>query len=260
MKTLPIACVFVSSLFVLQNLSGQGFVNLDFNSAQLSAYGAGPASVPASNAIPGWTGYLGTNQQTMLVYNDESAGSGNLSIIGTNCPISAISPIPGNSYTVVLQPGPVPNSGSPYSVNASIAQTGLVPATALSILFTASTPPLPGVQVTIAGQVIPIIKIASINSDYGIYGGDISAFAGHVAQLEFTDFAATEETEGSYYLDAISFSSSPIPEPGTLSLFGICIPLIWLWARPNYSPENPPTTPVRPHSRFASEIRRCSGR
>src|ERR1017187_9728955 len=86
----------------------QGFVNLDFNSAQLSDYGAGPTFVPISNAIPGWTGYLGTNQQTTVLYNAISLGLANLSLIGTNNPnYPYLSPIPGNNYTVWLQAGPL---------------------------------------------------------------------------------------------------------------------------------------------------------
>jgi len=239
MKILLVACFVAISLFVLRNTSGQEFVNLDFNSAQLSAYGAGPVFVPTSNAIPGWTGYLGTNLQTAVLYNSETAGDGNLSIIGTNSPQSYLTPIPGNKYTVVLEAGFNPNGSSPYSVNASIAQTGLIPATAESILFTASipAPSVAGFQVSIAGQVIPVIEISSIDGYYAMYGGNVSAFAGQVAELEFTDLAATESTEGTLELDAISFSASPIPEPSAWSLFSICALCIWLWARPNQSPE-----------------------
>ena len=213
----------------------QGFVNLDFNSAQLSAYGAGPAFVPASDAIPGWTVYLGTNQQTTVLYNSITLGDGNVSIIGTNAPFPyLVSPIPGNNYTVVLEAGPNPSSSSPNSVNASIAQSGLIPATAQSILFTASIPsPLvAGFQVTIAGQVIPVTEISCIDTYYAMYEGNVSAFAGQIAELEFTDLASTESTEGNLNLGAISFSSSPIPEPGTLGLLATGGLLIgWRWRR-----------------------------
>ena len=210
----------------------QDFVNLDFNSAQLSAYGTGPAYVPASNAIPGWTGYLGTDQQGTMLYNSLSSGDGNLSIVGTNQPSFVYAaPIPGNNYTVVLQPGPDRNSSSLESVNASIVQTGLIPANAQSILFTALD--FQALQVTIAGQVIPIIEIGSIDGGYPRCGGNISAFAGQVAELAFTDLTdGTELSDSEAELAGISFSSSPIPEPGTLGLLasgGLFIG--WRWRR-----------------------------
>ena len=258
MKKLWITCCVAASLFVLQNMSGQGFVNLDFNSAQLSAYGNGPVFVPASDAIPGWTGYLGTDQQSTILYNGTSLWYGNLSIIASNSLVGDPPPIPGYNYTVVLQAGPDRITSPPAYVNASIAQTGLIPPTAQSILFSATD--FSALQVTIAGQVIPFIEIGSIDG-YPRFGGNISAFAGQVAELEFTDLTGgTEQTSAAVELDGISFSSSPIAEPASLSLFGICIPFLYWWmARPNNSPEHPPTTPVCPLSRFTSQIRRCSG-
>ena len=193
----------------------QGFVNLDFNSPQLSAYGAGPAFVPAANAIPGWTDHLGTNQQTTVLYNALSGGVGDLAIIGTNCPESFVSPIPDNNYNVVLQSGPV--SGGEAYFSSAIAQTGLIPLDTESILFEASLPSGVGWQVTIGGQVIHVSQISSLNSAFAVYGGDVSMFAGQVVRLEFTALASPVPPND-LDLDAISFSSSPVPEPGVFGL------------------------------------------
>jgi hypothetical protein len=67
-----IAWLFVVSLALMRNASGQGFVNLDFEGANLSDYGAG--SVPAADAIPGWTAYLGGIVQTNINYDVSLGG------------------------------------------------------------------------------------------------------------------------------------------------------------------------------------------
>jgi hypothetical protein len=55
MKNRIIKCVMVLAAGFLapQIAQAQGFVNLDFENADLSAYGAGSVSV--ANAIPGWS-------------------------------------------------------------------------------------------------------------------------------------------------------------------------------------------------------------
>jgi hypothetical protein len=67
-KTKLISIIFTAALLSLAESGfAQGFVNLDFEAANLSAYGAGPAAVPATNAIPGWTAYLGGVPQTDIL-------------------------------------------------------------------------------------------------------------------------------------------------------------------------------------------------
>lgn len=174
--------------------------------------------VPISEAIPDWTGYFGTNQETSVLYNGLDIGSVAIALLDTNSPVAGL--IPGNNYTVVLQAG---ESDSGF-VSASIAQTGLIPSTAESILFEASIRYAAGWQVTVAGQNVPVTEISTINSDFGVYAGNISAFAGQDAQLEFTALSGSGPTVN-LYLDAISFSTSPIPEPSGLALAalgGLC--------------------------------------
>jgi hypothetical protein len=100
----------------------QGFVNPDFESANLSGYGAG--SVPATNAIPGWTAYLGGIAQTNINYN-VSLGAG-----GIQVDILGSTNLQGNYYIYI--------SGS-VSEPASIGQTGTIPVTAQSIIFCRET-------------------------------------------------------------------------------------------------------------------------
>ena len=55
------------ALYVAQNIQAQGFVNLNFESADLSGYS--PDLVPAADAIPGWTAYLGATPLTNIYYD-----------------------------------------------------------------------------------------------------------------------------------------------------------------------------------------------
>ena len=195
------------SLFVaVGNGFSQGFLNLGFNSAQLSGYTSGEY-VPATSAIPGWLGYIGTNPQTTVLYNDLTIGEAAIAILGTNSP--SVSPIPGNCYTVVLQ--------ASLEDNASIAQTALIPGTAESIFFTASAPYSSGWQVSVAGQDISVFQTSALGGNIYVYEGNISAFAGQTDQLQFTALAGGSSPVN-MELDAIQFSSSPVPEPGVMGL------------------------------------------
>jgi hypothetical protein len=200
----------------------QGFVNLDFNSANIPS-GTPPSFVPTSEAIPGWTAYLGNNPQASVYYDSLAIGSVNISILDGNS--IAGGPIPGNNYTVVLQAGNGGGSGGAPNTTASIAQTAMVPPTAESIMFTASLPFGPGWQVTINGQPISVSQIGSINSYYGVFAGNISAYAGQVDQLEFTalygPYGNNSDVAENLYLDNIQFSASPVPEPNSFGLFAL---------------------------------------
>ena len=218
MKLLRIACFVAVSIAFLRNVSGQGFVNLDFEAANLSAYGAGPAAVPATNAIPGWTAYLGGIPQTDILLNSEALADPAVSIQGTN---GSFYPPMQRNYFILLQ-------GSFQEISprtAAIGQTGLIPATVQSMSFWADTS-LNGMsnnlQVTFNGSTIPYFAIGT-GTGYSIYGANISGFAGQTGQLLFT---AGYDTYAA--LDNIQFSSLAIPEPSALSLFIICIfPLCW---------------------------------
>jgi hypothetical protein len=193
----------------------QGFVNLDFNSANIPSGTSSSTFVSITDAIPGWTAYYGNNLQTAVLYDSLAIGSVNLAILDANVSFAGFL-IPGNENTVVLQAG----GGGPEEVSASISQTALIPSTANSILFEASLPYAAGWQVSIAGQNIPVTQISTINSNFGVYAGNISAFAGQVDNLEFTALSGAGPTVN-LYLDSISFSPSPVPEPNSLGLFAL---------------------------------------
>ena len=177
------------SLFMSLSSRGQGFVNLDFESAQVVFTTGG---IVASNAFLGWSVFSGTNQLSVVAYDASFVGAPQL--IGSNANVIA-----GN-FSVEL------GSGS------SISQTGLVPSNSESLLFDAVSPsPL----VALGGlNLFPtLISVATNNVNgrsYGVYGADISSFAGQVETLAFS---------GSAYLDDIQFSPQVVPEPSASLLF-----------------------------------------
>jgi hypothetical protein len=210
MKT--IAFIQLLALLPLtQNSSAQGFVNLNFESANVSAYGPGPTAVPATNGIPGWTAYVNGISQAYIPYNTVSLGAPSVDLEGTN---SGFNPIQGN-YFVYLQPD---TSGQP-SQSAAIGQTGHIPLPDLSLIFWGDY----NGALSFGGQTLDYSQTGSV-PNYNIYTADISNFSGQTGQLLFT---AQFNTGG--FIDNIQFSPSAVPEPGTLALttlggllFGLC--------------------------------------
>jgi len=183
----------------------QGFINLDFESAVITLDSSSPYypyAAIANNAIPGWTAYLGTTPQTYIVYNTVSLGAPSVDLEGTN---SAFTPIQG-AYFILLQGD---NAG--FNVSASIGQTAQIPPSALSLIFWGG-----GIlNVTFGGQPISFSHTSGA-ANYNIYTADISTYAGQTGELLFTT-----PTRKSAALDNIMFSTSPVPEPGTLALTAI---------------------------------------
>jgi hypothetical protein len=145
-------------------------------------------------------------------------GNANVGILGPQYPFDT-QPLQG-VYTAILQPGAFDGQGLP----ASIAQTGLVPASAKSMQFLAFLGYTNDLVVTIGGQSTPVFPLGS-----GSFGCDVSAFAGLVEELSFT--IADTHGNDENFLDAITFSPESIPEPTSLTLLivgvvglGVCRP------------------------------------
>jgi len=128
--------------------------------------------------------------------------------------------IDGNE-TVMLQAG----GSSPLSAggDASISQYGQIPATALSLQFKAwSMLPNATLAVSFQGNSLSPVLLSSGQSPsgqpYDVYGVDISAYARHTGELEFTDVFDDQGLNG-IELDDITFSTAAVtPEPNTLAL------------------------------------------
>ena len=214
-KLLRIPNFVAISFALLSSASGQGFVNLDFEDAVIVPDPSNPYSpnaVYASDAIPRWTptGFTGP---TWVLYNTASAGSTSVSILDNNGHPPALD----GAYSVYLYGG-----GS--AASASISQTGLVPVGTESLLFEAQQFGAGTLQVFLGDQNISFSAL-STGANYTLYGGNIPlAFAGQSEQLMFSAL----EGENFWNIDDIQFSPSSVPEPGILSMLGICASLLCL--------------------------------
>jgi hypothetical protein len=204
-----VSAIFTASIFVFAE-SGftQSFVNLDFESAQISGYPP-EGTFPIAIALPGWNGYAfgsthGTLPITEVYYEDAGLviPTANISLEDTN---SRLAPVQGN-YSVLFHG----TFSDHIRISAAIGQTGQIQADAQSLLFSGGF----SGQVTFDGQPIAYTAIGSVGQ-YTIYGGDVSAYAGRTGELLFS----TPNFNISI-LDDIQFSSQPIPEPSGLALFG----------------------------------------
>jgi hypothetical protein len=185
---------------------GQGtFRNLDFEQATIvfdPTSPSAPYAVYASNAIPGWTAYLGTTPQPDIIYDTITLGSAAVSIHDTN---DTHYPVLQGVYDILLQPF---SGGAP--VTAGIGQTGQIPLGSQSLRFFGNE--FNVISADFAGTPIPLAQVG-ISSNGVVWAGDISAFAGQTGELRFT---ATPGGGG--LLDNIFFSTQPAPEPSTFVL------------------------------------------
>lgn len=202
MKLKRIACFVTVSLALLRNVSGQSFVNLNFENAIITPDPSSPYypdAVYASDAIPGWTatGFIGPND---ILYNGASLGATSVSILGAN----GYPPALDGNFSIYLY-------GGTTAPAASISQTAIVPVFAESILFKAQDVGGSGtLQVSLGGQNISFFAL-STGSNYTLYGGNIpSGLAGQSEQLMFS---ALEGINNFWNIDDIQFSTESIPEP-----------------------------------------------
>jgi hypothetical protein len=198
-----VACLTL--LLGIQRSHSQGFVNLNFERATV-VFAGDSFHIYASNAIPGWTAYLGGNPQTIIGYDTVSLGGAAVFLQDTTNNVGGLAPLQG-LYSVLLE-----GSTASTPTTAALGQTGQIPESARSLTFLLSLNS--SLQVTFDAQNIPLVQLGSA-PNYDIMGGDISSFAGQTGQLLF----AAPPSTGYGLFDDIQFSSASIPEPETLALF-----------------------------------------
>jgi hypothetical protein len=192
------------------SVGAQGtFQNLNFEQANPNPDTPGP--VTAASAVPYWTVYYDNVQQTEVMYNDESLGGTQLTLVSAHDPYGP-SAIDGN-YSVFLQ------SYAGDTV-VSISQTGLIPAGTQSLLFEAQGSILGALGVLVGNQTVPLSVVGS-GPNYTLYGANISAWADDTEQLTFSVFGQGNPNDA-WELDDISFSTTALtPEPNTVALTAI---------------------------------------
>jgi hypothetical protein len=214
MKAIKSGILIILILIIKQNAKAQGFVNLDFESANVSGYPPNSTDVPVSSALPGWSAYginnsSGTNALTQVGYDFISIGSAGISVIDSNA--SGFLPLQGN-YSAFL----FGSSNGSIGNATVISQTGLVPSGTMSLRMDVYA--FYNFEVTLGRQTINMIPLQTF-PNYTLYGGDISSFAGNVETLSLIA-PPTGEPNGVEF-DAIQFSPSAVPEPSSFGLFAL---------------------------------------
>ena len=207
------------------------FQNLDFEAAVVPNLPPDQtAFISFTNAFPGWTRYVDdTNLAGVAGYNGISIGAHLVSLVDGHTFFYSNRVIEGY-FTAVIQSG---DANPPvYDGPAAIAQTGLIPASARSVLFSASA----GTEITnfflaLNGQGVPFFPLDA-GANFVTYGANISAFSGQTAELRFTSRPSANNLFTTVFLDDIRFSDMTIPEPRVLSLLALGALLLgWRWAR-----------------------------
>jgi hypothetical protein len=209
---------------------GQGFINLDFETATIppsqprSDYSDPSSWVTASVALPGWSAFLGTNQLPTVLYNSVTIGSAAVSLMRVG---DSLEPTLEGTFSAVLLGGItyVP-PGYFIQESASLSQTGLVPADAQSIRFKSRLLFGNTIEVSLGGQSLPLVPL-QVTAAYTLYGADVTTFAGQATELRFTSVIRDGQFNH-WMLDSVQFSPLSIPEPSGAAMLGLgAVALAW---------------------------------
>jgi hypothetical protein len=164
---------------------------------------------------------VGTNQATLARIDGINLDTAILALIRSNIVSLWDAPLIEGNYTAVLQPqvDPLHDPSSHPLVPVALVQSSLVPVDSRSLLFKAYTAGT-DFSVSLGGVAVPILTLGTF-PNYTLYGGDISAFAGSIAELRFTAYPNNYPHSTIFALDDIQFSPEAIPEPGVFGLVGL---------------------------------------
>ena len=203
------------------------FQNLDFDSATTNITLSLPPDQgvgygPASDLLPGWQLFQGTDPVSLVGYDLYPISFRVASLYDANSQ-GFPAPVSGR-YSLGLYPGY--NDNAPFEYQPfSLVQTGDIGANVQSIRFINYGGPF---ELRVNGTLIPLsyeYQVAGTNLDTRLANvtGDVTAFAGQTVQLKFT----TVDVAGSVVngLDVIELSTQAAPEPGETALFllGLCL-------------------------------------
>lgn len=212
-------------LFLSSKAYTQGtFRNLDFESATVPVSQppsqAGVPTVDIAVALPGWSASIGTNQQSLVMYNTPTLDTSSVGVFRSNSPFPEVLHVIEGEFSAWVMGGYtyVP-PGTYIPTDTSIWQTGLVPANARSIMFKTSSDYRFAFVVSLGGQALSSVTL-QVTPNYVLRAADVTPFAGRVEELKFTIYASRDGGGGiGRTLDSIEFSPLVVPEPNAIGLF-----------------------------------------
>lgn len=205
--------LLITLLTTAQVTFSQGFLNSDFESANVSGYTPG-SLMPTAQAFPDWVALFGSTQTTSVYYDYIGAGDSGISIVDNQEGFgNGFEPIQGN-YSALLYSSPTTQGGT----STTLSQTFVVPYGTTGIQLSANEQ-FGSFAVTFGGQTINMTPSQSY-SGYTVYAGDLSALYGlwgQDATLSITESSGVGQ-QGSLLLDDISLTTTSVPEPSTFGL------------------------------------------
>ena len=209
MKTTKlITMMFMIATGIAQTVISQGFVNLDFENATVVPTVPTYGWLDWGLAVPGWSHSAGGDTQHVFWGSEHLGLSQYYLLMDSTSPVYAPNTQLDGAYSLALASG-IQNGAdmsSPW-VNAYISQTGSIPLGTQSLEMLATGP----FQVFVGGVNIPMYPLGGNR-----YGGDISGFAGTMAEVKIMNTATT--VHAPTVVDDILFSPAAVPEPSSAAL------------------------------------------
>lgn len=231
MKTVAFLIALVASLAL--PAGAQTFFNLDFEQARLSDPRPPPLSLLDWNdAIPGWSHSDGDNTEFVYYLDGHLGTSQSYMLLEAYPPFGPAS----GQFAAGMRSGSVTEGDLGSFVSAFLSQTGTVPIGTRSLSLLASSYQF---NVYLDGSWI-YMRPVNLDPDSPTYGddlltysgewvGDVSSFAGRVAELKI---ASTNTDIGRVLMLAVDeIRFMPIPEPSTAALTGLGMLVLLLTAR-----------------------------
>jgi hypothetical protein len=205
------------------------FRNLDFEEAIANISPDQPAGfVSAADGLPGWNAYVSSTEDTNVFQQLSQIGFNNPALSSTWVSVQSDSavnaPALDGSFSVLLQSGINATPTGFSKSQSAISQTGIVPASAHSLIFRTTGP----VLLSLAGRPI---YLSAVPGSPGLVGGNISAFEGQTVELRLAALSSGTANPFSALIDDIQFSNMVIPEPSAIPLSVIAVLLVTLRVR-----------------------------
>lgn len=217
--------LFAATLILaIHSSSAQGFVNLNFENANLSNDAPPFGFLPWSEAVPGWNHGDGASTDTVYHGNVHVGISPWYLLVDGQSTIDdwlGFTSLDGR-FAIAMKNGNA-SSLDPQSpwVNSFLSQNGMIPIGTQSLTLFASG----SLGIQWNGNSLDVVALGG-----NLYGADVSALAGTTGELKVVNLG-TDQLD-ILTIDNIQFSSSVVPEPTTIAMIA-CGAFVFVAVRRN---------------------------